>query len=142
MLAKALTARKINAPSAKVWDTVSRIGRLDVWFPSISACSVEGTGVGAIRSLTFVDGTKATDRVEQVDHEHRRVVYNRFASPFPVSSYIGTVEVLESFDGLAVVVWTVDLELEQGVRDAVVTRLEQGIGNALIGMQTDLANGV
>jgi hypothetical protein len=35
-------AKKLTALSAAAREAVSRIGRLDVWFPTIATCRVEG----------------------------------------------------------------------------------------------------
>ena len=48
-------------------------------------------------------------------------------SPFPVSQYRGTVEVFTSYDGSAVVVWTIDFESEVGVANEVAALVEQAI---------------
>jgi hypothetical protein len=64
--------------------------------------------------------------------------YDRVRSPFPVSSYLGTVEVFESFDGNAVIVWTVAFEATPERSAPVKTALEHGIGAGLLGMENDL----
>jgi len=38
------------------------------------------------------------------------LVYLRPVSPFPVAYYKGTVEVFSSYDGLGIVVWTIEFE--------------------------------
>ena len=54
--------------------------------------------IGAHRYLTLRRGGDITDRVVDIDLATRRLTYQRVRSPFPVSSYKGTVEVFESFD--------------------------------------------
>jgi hypothetical protein len=34
--------KKLNVPADVVWDAIRKIGRLDVWFPFIETCRVEG----------------------------------------------------------------------------------------------------
>jgi Polyketide cyclase / dehydrase and lipid transport len=139
MRTKAVIARKMRVPSSEVWEAVRGIGGLDVWFPSIASCRVDGDGVGARRSMTMEGGGEITDEVVDVDSTLRRLRYERTESPFPVSSYRGTVEVFESFDSLAVIVWTVDFESEPEVGPAVARALEAGIGAGVEGMDEDLA---
>jgi hypothetical protein len=139
MHTKALIARKLNVPAARAWDAIAAFGRLDVWFPSIRTCQVEGSGTGARRLMTLERGGEIVDHLTSVDHEKKRLVYDRVQSPFPVSSYVGTVEVFSSFDDLAVVVWTVDLEAAPEDGPAVAKGLEAGIGAGLDGMAADLA---
>ena len=58
--------------------------------------------------------------------------------PFPVTSYRGTVEVFESFDSGAVVVWTVDFESDPKDSATVAEALRTGIGAGVDGMERDL----
>lgn len=139
MLTKALIARKMDVPAGRAWDALAAFGRLDVWFPSLATFEVEGDGVGVHRRMTIEGGGDIVDRLVSLDPGERRLVYNRVKSPFPVSSYTGTVEVFESFDGSAVVVWTVAFESEPEHGPPVASRLEAGIGAGVAGMAADLA---
>src|SRR5215475_9266902 len=110
MQTKTTVARKMTIPAAKVWDAIARFGRLDAWFPTISTCVVEGSGVGAVRRMDSTRGGKIVDHIVDIQPEKMRLIYERVQSPFAVTSYRGTVEVFESFDGIGVVVWTIDFE--------------------------------
>lgn len=61
-LTKVLMAKKIAAPTAVAWEAIRGIGRLDIWFPTIASCRVEGDGVGAHRHLTLHRDREMTDR--------------------------------------------------------------------------------
>ena len=126
-------------PSDKAWEAISKIGRLEVWFPSIATCIVEGDGVGAHRYMTLRRGGDITDRIVDLDSATRRLTYQRISSPFPVSSYKGTVEVFESFDSRAIVVWTVDFESDPDDSRTVAEALRAGIGAGVEGMERDLS---
>jgi hypothetical protein len=138
VLTKVTIARKMAVPSDEAWEAISRIGRLDVWFPTIATCRVEGDGVGAHRYLALRRGGDITDRVVEIDASRRRLTYQRLKSPFPVTTYRGTVEVFESFDAWAVVVWTVDFESAPEDSAAVAAQLRSGIGDGVDGMEKDL----
>lgn len=140
MLTKTTITRKMNVPADVAWEAVSSIGRLDVWFPGIATCSVEGEGVGAHRRMTLDGGGDITDRILDINPEKRRLTYQRIESPFPVISYKGTVEVFESFDSLAIVVWTVDFESEQKDSEMMAELLKGGIGGGVEGMEKDLSD--
>ena len=140
MPTKALIARKMNVPAETAWNAISKVGRLDVWFPSISDCRVEGDGIGARRYMTLDRGGEIVDHIVDIDPQMRRLVYDRTKSPFPVSSYKGTVEVFESFDALAVVVWTVEFESAPESALSVKSTLEAGIGAGIEGMAADLSS--
>ena len=48
--------KKLNVPADVVWQAIREIGRLDVWFPIIESCRVEGEGQGALRHMAIVNG--------------------------------------------------------------------------------------
>jgi hypothetical protein len=138
---KVKITRKLGVTADRAWEAIQAIGRLDVWFPSISRCTVTGAGVGAERRLILDGGMgEMVDIVRSIDTEQRRLSYERVESPFPVSSYLGTVEVFRSFDGLGVVAWTVDFESEPDVADFVTDVLTGGIGYGVAGMDADLSD--
>ena len=112
MLTKKAITKKTTVSADAAWGAISKIGRLDTWFPSIATCRVEGDDVGAHRHMTLEGGGDIADRILEINRARTRLTYQRVESPFPVTSYKGTVEVFESFDSLAIVVWTVDFESE------------------------------
>lgn len=109
MHTKQAITKKLNVPADKAWQAIRDIGRLDVWFPIINTCQVEGQGAGAHRHMTL-EGGKITDLIEEISDAEQRLVYLRTESPFPVTHYRGTVEVFDSYDAQAVVTWTIDFE--------------------------------
>jgi len=139
MMTKQPITKKLGVPADMAWRAIRGIGRLDVWFPIIESCRVEGEGPGARRYMTIVNGGGAIeDSIESIDDSQRRLVYSRPVSPFPVSSYKGTVEVFTSYDGLAVVAWTIDFESKPEDAAAVAELVHGAIGAGLDGMEKDL----
>ena len=132
-------AKKLKVPVAAVWEAVSGIGGLEVWFPIIETCVVEGRGAGAIRRMALINGGgEIQDSIEEVDIAARKLVYQRPVSPFPVTYYRGTVEVFESYDGLGVVVWTIDFESAAEDAQSVADIVKGAIGDGVDGMEKDL----
>jgi hypothetical protein len=142
MHAKQAITKKLNAPAEKAWEALSRIGRLDLWFPFIAACSVEGNGVGAYRRMTTIEGGEITDVIKEIDRKLKRLVYLRVKSPFPVTYYQGTVEVFESFDSMAVIAWTVDFESDPKDSASLADLVKAAISAGLDGMESDLRSEV
>lgn len=139
-MTKQAITKKLNVPADAAWQAIRAVGRLDVWFPFIETCRVEGQGVGARRYMTIADGGgDIQDTIEAIDDAKRRLVYLRPVSPFPVSDYQGTVEVFQSYDGLAVVVWTIDFESRPEDVAAVAELVRGAIGAGIDGMEQDLA---
>lgn len=142
MRAKQPITKKLNAPTGKAWEAISRIGRLDVWFPFIATCSVDGDGVGARRRMTTSEGGEIVDIIQEIDPTKKRLVYLRVKSPFPVTSYRGTVEVFDSFDSLAIIAWTIDFESAPEDSVSVAELVKEAISAGLDGMERDLRSDV
>lgn len=131
--------KKLNVPAEVIWEAIRKIGRLDVWFPFIDSCRVEGDGVDAIRYMTIVNGGgDIKDIIEEIDDLNMRLVYVRPVLPFPVTNYKGTVEVFKSYDGLGVVVWTIDFESQSEDTASVAELVKGAISAGIEGMEKDL----
>lgn len=83
----------IPVSPARAWEVISSLGGLDKWFPLVSACRLEGSGVGAKRFCTLANGEKLQERIEEVDDSQMRVRYSITASGLPLEGYVGTVVV-------------------------------------------------
>jgi len=130
--------KKLNVPADVVWDAIRKIGRLDVWFPIIETCRVEGEGPGALRYMTIAGGGgDIKDTIEEIDDVNKRLVYLRPVSPFPVTYYKGTVEVFKSYDGLGIVVWTIDFESKPEDAASVAELVHGAISAGIDGMEKD-----
>jgi hypothetical protein len=139
MFTKQPITKKLNVPAEVVWDAIRKIGRLDVWFPFIETCIVEGEGAGALRYMTVADGGgEIKDTIEEIDSKNMTLVYLRPVSPFPVTYYKGTVEVFSSYDGLGIVAWTIDFESKPEDSASVVEIVQSAISAGIDGMEKDL----
>jgi len=130
--------KKLNVRADVVWEAIRKIGRLDVWFPIIETCRVEGEGQGALRYMTLAGGGEIKDIIEEIDDINMRLVYLRPVSPFPVTYYKGTVEVFKSYDGLGVVAWTIDFESQPEDAASVAELVRGAISDGIDGMEKDL----
>lgn len=140
MLIKQPITKKLNVTAERAWEAISKIGRLDVWFPFIETCHVEGSGPGALRFMTVANnGGDIKDTIEEIDHVNKRLVYLRPVSPFPVTYYKGTVEVFNSYDDLAVVVWTIDFDSKPEDSIPVSEIIKSAISSGIDGMEKDLS---
>jgi hypothetical protein len=137
MLTKQAITKKLNTTTAKAWEAIRNIEGLDRWFPIIKSCRVEGSGIGARRYMTL-EGGQITDLIEAVDEDRKRFVYLRTTSPFPVTHYRGTVEIFDSYDGQAVLSWTIDFESKPEDSEAVATLVKGAISDGIDGMEREL----
>jgi hypothetical protein len=131
--------KKFSLPADAVWQAIRGIGRLEVWFPIIETCRVEGSGPGAGRYMTLAGGGEIKDIIEEIDDRNMRLVYLRPVSPFPETYYRGTVEVFRSYDGLGIVAWTIDFESKPADAASVAELVHKAIGDGLEGMEQDLS---
>jgi hypothetical protein len=138
MMTKQAITKKLNLTADVAWAAIRQIGRLDVWFPFIETCRVEGAGPGAVRYMTVAGGGEIKDIIEEIDDDKRRLVYLRPISPFPVSHYRGTVEIFRSYDDLAVIAWTIDFESRPEDAREVAALVRDAIGEGIDGMEADL----
>lgn len=132
----------IAVPADQAWQAIAQINGLDRWFPVISDCTVTGNGVGAIRILTLTTGEKITDRIEAIDHHARRFHYNRIESPFPVSRYLGTVEVCQLGPDSSEIAWTLEIAVDNEQREELAGFLQQTLSDGIDGLERDLAPGI
>ena len=65
----------IHAPTDALWRLISDLSGACQHLAGIVDCTVEGTGVGALRTLTHVDGSTIVERLETLDETARRLSY-------------------------------------------------------------------
>ena len=83
-------------------------------------------------------GGDIKDTIEEIDDVNMRLIYLRPLSPFTVTYYRGTVEVFKSYDGLGVVVWTIDFESRPEDEASVAELVRGAISAGIDGMEKDL----
>lgn len=130
--------KRIDAPADRVFAAIAGIGGLDRWFPIISACRVEGDGVGATRIMTLANGAEMRDRIVEIDAGARRFRYERPVHPFPVTNYRGGVEVVDDGEDSAVLCWTVRFEVDDNDRDEMLKLIETAISEGVDGLRAEL----
>jgi hypothetical protein len=139
MHAQVKVTRTISVPSEKAWRAISGIGGLDRWFSVVASCRVEGEGVGAIRTLGLADGGELVDVIADIDASRRRLRYVRTKHPFPVSKYVGEVEVHPAGEGRSEITWSVELDVDEPAREAVTAFLHGALSDGVDGLEKDLA---
>ncbi|KAM5368688.1 hypothetical protein ACJZ2D_009354 [Fusarium nematophilum] len=69
----------IHAPVGQVWGVVASWGGESLWFPNVIKSSLEGFGVGSVRSLWFSNGPEGKDAWDE------RPVHERLISADPAT---------------------------------------------------------
>lgn len=123
--------RALAAPAAAVWAIVRTGAEMDRWVPSISACRIEGAGVGAKR-VCVINERELRETIETVDDATMLFQYRiHEQSLMPVHDVLGTIHVTPTPSG-ASVLWFVQLELDdpsawQAVRDGITSIYTAGL---------------
>jgi len=63
----------IEHPIDEVWSIAGQFGGLETWADGVSACTVEGAGVGAVRSVTR--GGVVREQLETLDPHRHQISY-------------------------------------------------------------------
>ena len=86
------------APAAKVWELLGDFGGVAKWGGAmLESCSVEGSGVGAVRTIGLPGGGSIQERCEAYDTANRALTYSIIGkSPIPIRGYLSTCRVVET----------------------------------------------
>jgi hypothetical protein len=57
----------IHAPVDTIWQLISDFGAGSQYLALVTRCTVQGTGIGALRALTYLDGSVIVERLEMID---------------------------------------------------------------------------
>jgi len=66
-MASIKVTERIGAKAEAVWDLFRDFGGVQRYSPQIEGCSVEGEGIGAVRTLTLPGGLELQERLEAFD---------------------------------------------------------------------------
>ena len=96
----------VAASAQQVWDILSDFGGIKVGGP-IEAFTIEGEGVGAVRTITM-GGGQVIERLDVHDTGAKTFTYSiqNDDNPLPVSGYAATVTVTSKGDSACEVEWT------------------------------------
>lgn len=116
----------IAAPADKVWETVRDFNGLPKWIAPIAKSALEGSGVGAVRTLTLGDGAQVTERLESFDEGQRALSYRILSAPLPLGNYVATMQVRELGPGRCEVAWSSTFD-PKGASEAEAKAIVEGI---------------
>lgn len=97
---------EVAAPAAKVWALMRGFGDVKEWMEGLERCELEGSGVGAVRTITMTGGFQIQERLESFDDASRSFSYAIVgASRLPMRDYLSTVQVRESGPTRCEIAW-------------------------------------
>jgi hypothetical protein len=112
----------LTAPVERVWAHVSRFDDAS-WVKGTKHCSVEGTGVGTIRTITTADGARIREKLLSHDEAQHRFSYAIVEAPMPIQNYVSLVEVHADGAGSRIT-WSCTFEAPEGMAEAIRTGLD------------------
>ena len=104
-MTQVLTKIMIHAPADVIWQVVSDLGAACQYLPGVVNCTVEGEGVGALRTLINADGSTIVERLEALDEITHRLSYVLLTDT-PFRDCVTTVTVHELDGGRCEVTWS------------------------------------
>ncbi|UCE84845.1 MAG: SRPBCC family protein [Deltaproteobacteria bacterium] len=112
-MGKVEVVEEIAAPAAKVWELIREFGAVDRWAAGVESCSVEGEGVGAVRTLGMAGGLSLQEKLESFDDAGRSFGYAIVGdNPLPFRNYHSVVTVEEKGADRCTYTWTGTFEAE------------------------------
>jgi hypothetical protein len=118
----------VAAPAAKVWDVLGDFGGVMKWGGGmLESCTVEGSGVGAVRTIGLPGGASIRERCEGYDAKGRALTYSIIGkSPIPIRDYVSTCRVVETGPNTCRVDWNGRFEPD-GVPEEQAQQMVRGI---------------
>jgi hypothetical protein len=113
--------RQIAAPAARVWAVVGDSEAIPTWFHSIAECTIAAD----VRTCRLARGGVVRERIVTHDDLLRRFQYS-IVEGIPVTSHLGTIDVLPIGTGASLVVYSTDAQ-----PDAVGSQIGVAVERAL-----------
>ena len=131
---------KVNIPASadKVWQAVRDFGGMDRWAPGIASLTLQGTGVGAVRTLAFQNGSRVVERLESLDEAARTLTYTILESTLPVEGYVASLTVRDLGPAGSEVEWYSTFGAKGATEQDVTRMLALGYRKALSNLQKSL----
>lgn len=90
---------QINAPAVDVWAVIGDFNALPKFVEAAVESSVDGEGIGTVRTITLPDGAKLLERLEEYDAEKMMVKYSILEGPLPVADYMSVMQLTATDNG-------------------------------------------
>jgi hypothetical protein len=128
---------KVSMPVAadKVWQTLKDFGGMNKWAPGIADLTITGTGVGAVRTMTFKDGSRVVERLESLNDASRSLSYTILESTLPVEGYVASLTVRDLGAAGSEVEWFSTFGAKGAAEEDVSRMLTLGYRRSLSGLQ-------
>jgi hypothetical protein len=99
----------IHTPVDTIWQTISDFGAGATYLAMVAHCTVQGAGTGALRTLTYLDGSVIVERLETVDQATHCLSYN-LISDTPFGNCLTTMALRALTPDQVELHWTADFQ--------------------------------
>ncbi|MCH2186222.1 SRPBCC family protein [Myxococcota bacterium] len=127
-MAGAKVSQVIQASAETVWDLLGDFGGVMRFSAGIESCTVEGEGLGAVRTLRVPGGIELDERREALDESARTLSYSIIRGPLPMQDYYATISVHEEGENVCRVDWESTYE-PNAVTEEQAQEIAEGIYN-------------
>lgn len=110
-MASVAKTTRINASAANVWEIVRDFNGVAKWIGPVVESTMEGEGVGAVRTVILEGGAEVKERLEALDDDARSLTYSIVTSPLPIDDYVSTIKVTGASDSECDVDWSSTFEV-------------------------------
>ncbi len=118
---------EVAAPAARVWVLIRGFGDLLQWTEGLESCELEGSGIGAVRTVGLPGGLRIQERLESFDEAERSFSYAIIGkSPLPFRDYLSRVQLREAGPARCEITWEGRFDPKPGSEAAAQT-LVRGI---------------
>jgi hypothetical protein len=137
---QASSAIIIHAPADAIWQVVSDFGVACTYLAGVVACTVEGEGIGARRTLTDADGSTVVERLEALDAAAHRLSY-ALLTDTPFGDCLTTMTVRDLGPHLAELAWSARFEADGLPAGEAVALLEGALAANCLALKQHMEAG-
>ena len=131
---------KINAPADAIWQVIGDFGAAGQYLAGVVDCTVEGEGVGALRTLTSADGSAIVERLETLDAASQRLSY-ALLTDTPFGNCLTTMALRDLGSNQAELAWTATLQPDGLPESEAVDLLEGTLAENCLALKQFMETG-
>ncbi len=116
--------------SDQVWEVISNVSRCD-WLPTVNHVDLDDD----IRSFEMEGMGKIKERIIELNHETKTLVYSAIETRTPIKHHLATMKVVSNGDNACELVWSTEIEPE-----IFADAIKQGMQISINGLKSVLAS--
>ena len=116
--------------SDQVWEVISNVSRCD-WLPTVNRVDLDDD----IRSFEMEGMGKIKERIIELNHETKTLVYSAIETPTPIEHHLATMKVISNHDNACKLEWSTEIEPE-----IFADAIKQGMQISINGLKSVLAS--